>query len=145
MLQVLMRVIRPSCFCCFLSRYIADFFRFIITSSCWALFIRTFIMLHIPSMELDSMWRSSTNMRPVTDLLSCTLDAKMPSFEFWIDFRRSLMYIMKSIGERTEPCRSPFWRKFGDDVSSPILYISLWNWYVLCMAGVLVILLVLVV
>ena len=44
------------------------------------------------------------------------------------------MYIMKSIGERTEPCRSPFWRKFGDDVSSPILYISLWNWYVLCMA-----------
>ena len=44
------------------------------------------------------------------------------------------MYIMKSIGERTDPCRNPFWRKFGDDISSPILYISLWNWYVLWMA-----------
>jgi hypothetical protein len=88
-------------------------------SSCWAL----------------SICRSSTNMRrPVTVLFGWTLHAKVPSFESCIAFRSSLMYIMKRIGDRTDSCRSPLRRKFGDDVSPPILYISLWNWYVLLIA-----------
>jgi hypothetical protein len=50
-----------------------------------------------PPMELpmDPLWNPLWN-----PLLNCTLDAKMPSFEFWVDFRRSLMYIIKRIGEK---------------------------------------------
>ena len=79
-------------------------------SSCWALVIKIFSMLVIPSREFEIMWRSSTNMRPVTDLWYLTLDANTPSFESCMDFRRSLMYIMNRMGDNTDPCRNPLWR-----------------------------------
>ena len=82
--------------------------------------MRASIMANRPVIELDMMCRSSTNINPAT-LAWFACGAQTPQFSFCILLSVSLTYMIKSMGDRTEPCFRPWVWGSGVVVSPPIL------------------------
>ena len=95
------------CVSCSLLRRIFDLSRLMMMPCLEQSSMRDSIMAISPSIELDMMCRSSTNIKPAT--LACFAWGTLtPHFSFWMFVSMSLTYMIKSIGDRTEPCFRPW-------------------------------------